>query len=54
MCKEACCGGLGQEGVVCSWWNYVRYLKKRGERKERKGNKDFKEGEGSCVKGWVS
>ena len=54
MCKEAWCVGLGQEGVVCGWGNYLKYLKKGWNRKEGRGNKDFKKGEGSCVRELVS
>ena len=37
--------GLGQEGVVCGWGNYLKYLKKCWNRKEGRRNKDFeKEG----------
>ena len=36
--------GLGQEGVTWGWCNYLKYLKRGWNRKEGKGNKDFKKG----------
>ena len=33
--------------------NCLKYLKRGVEQKERRGNKDFKRGGASWVKGWV-
>ena len=51
LCKEGLCVGLGQE---CGWWgqgNCLKYHKKRWNRKDGRGNKIFKKGEGKLGKG---
>ena len=48
--------GLGYEGVARAWGNFLKYLKRGWNRKEGRGNKDFKKGGGQagsrsgCVK----
>ena len=51
MCKEGWCVGLGQEGGSLreSGGNCLKYLKRGWNRKEGRGNKDFKKGGG----GWI-
>ena len=48
MCEEGWCVGLGLEGVgLCEGGgNYLKYLERGWNRKERRGNNDFKKGEG--------
>ena len=43
MCKEDQCVGLGHKGggLREGGWNYLKYLKRSQNRKERRGNKDF-------------
>ena len=49
--------GLGQELVAGGWWVCLKYLKRGLNRKEERGNKDFKNGGaetmsmGGCLKG---
>ena len=38
--------GLGKEGVALGWEVCLKYLKSGWNRKEQRGNKDFKKGEG--------
>ena len=40
--KEGWLVGLGQEGVERGWRDCLKYLKREWNRKEGKGNKDFK------------
>ena len=39
MCKEGCCVGLGQEGVVWGWEGTVRNAKKGGRAEKREGER---------------
>ena len=44
MCKEGWCVKLGLEEVTEGGGNYLKYLKRGWNRKEGRGNKDFKKG----------
>ena len=51
MFNEGWCVRLGQEGVVSGWGKCLKYLKRWWNRKDGRGNKDFKKGWGGA--GWV-
>ena len=42
MFKDGWCVRLGQERVAWGWGNYLKYLTRGWNRKEERGNKDFK------------
>ena len=46
--KEGWLVGLGQEGVERGWRDCLKYLKREWNRKEGRGNKDFKKGGGQA------
>ena len=48
MCKEGWCVRLGRKGLG----NCLRYFKRGWNKKEGRGNKDFKKG-ASWAKGWM-
>ena len=53
MYEVGWCVELGQEGLRVGGGNCLKYLERRWNRKKGRGNKDFKMGGASWVKGWV-